>query len=71
MVMILPTGGIFNCDTAEKIQTKGFLLNQLLMVFTLLFILVTLPLLYPPDPPPTHHFPDILSGDPCPKDSIS
>ena len=40
MVMILPTGGIFNCDTAEKIQTKGFLLNQLLMLLNLLFILV-------------------------------
>ena len=44
MVMILPTGGIFNCDTAEKIQTKGFLLNQLLiLLLALLFILVTLP----------------------------
>ena len=40
MVMILPTGGIFNCDTAEKIQTKGFLLNQLLMLLNLFFVLV-------------------------------
>ena len=40
MVMILPTGGIFNCDMAEKIQTKGFLLN-----FTFLIILVLLVIL--------------------------
>ena len=33
MVMILPTGGIFNWDTAEKIKTKGFLLQSPLSPF--------------------------------------
>ena len=33
MVMILPTGGIFNWDMAEKIKTKGFLLLSPLSPF--------------------------------------
>ena len=45
MVMILPTGGIFNCDMAEKIQTKGFLLNFTFLIILVLLVILILVLL--------------------------